>query len=294
MYGVKNTEYVDLQEFINEDMQDYFDEALRFSSSDDWKEQFFAIDTMRRLNKFSPEILEQRIMEAFKFITEWIHSPRTFLGRNTLVLIQEIYMKPRNEVMIEFTRSIIPIVWIKTAHESSFINNESRTALQFLAASAAFPECIEELCIQSESKSTKVKTYVWQALTISIQNFETDPSLKITSLSQPVSYFLKQPEKFEILFKTLFMGLTAAKSIEEKESKKILKWIGKDVVKQMCIHLFDEDNKHKTKRIMMVFDAKPKQNKAGSFKKFLLKKKKKISGSTWVEPEIKELAIIIN
>lgn len=294
MYGVKNTDYVDLQEFINEDMQEYFDEALRFSSSDDWKEQFFAIDTMRRLNKYSPEILEQRLMEAFKFITEWIHSPRTYLGRNTLIFIQELYMEPRGEVMIEFTRAIIPIIWIKTAHESTFIKEESRTALQFIAASAAYPECIEELCIQSESKSLKVKTYVWQALTICIQNLETVPSLKITSLSQPVSYFLKQPERFEFLFETLFTGLTAAKSIEEKESKKILKWIGKDVVKQMWIHLFDEDNNHKTKRIMMVFDAKPKQSKSGGFKKFLLKKKKETSGTTSVDPETKEFAIIIN
>mmetsp|Transcript_10260 Transcript_10260/g.11514 ORF Transcript_10260/g.11514 Transcript_10260/m.11514 type:complete len:88 (-) Transcript_10260:664-927(-) len=68
-YGVKSTEYVDLLPFEREGhFTEYFEEAMRFSSSDDWKENFFAIDTLRRLNKFSPETLEARIMEALPFI----------------------------------------------------------------------------------------------------------------------------------------------------------------------------------------------------------------------------------
>lgn len=68
-YGVKYTEYVDLLP-LQEDTSphDYFEEALRFSSSDDWKEQFFAIDTLRRLNKYATEVLEARAIEVFPFI----------------------------------------------------------------------------------------------------------------------------------------------------------------------------------------------------------------------------------
>lgn len=68
-YGVKFTEYVDLFPFENDDMyHEYFEEALRFSSSDDWKEQYFSIDTLRRINKFCPEVIERRAMEIFPFI----------------------------------------------------------------------------------------------------------------------------------------------------------------------------------------------------------------------------------
>jgi hypothetical protein len=296
MYGVSFTDYVDLLEFINNDMEDQFDEAMRFSSSDDWKEQFFAIDTMRRLNKYTPEILEQWIMKALQFLYEWIHSPRTYLAKNTLIFIQELYMDFRSEAMIEFTIRMIPIIWVKTGHEGTIVKTEARIALQFMAASMAYPECIEELCLHSDSKNIKVKKYVWQALTISIQNLETDPSPEQSSLSQPVSYYLKQPEKFEILFETLYMGLTASKSIEEKEGEKMLKWIGKDVVEEMWMHLFGGDNKHKTKRIMMVFKAKSlkKTSTSGGFKKFLLNKKKATSNNTFADSEVKDCSIVIN
>lgn len=130
-YGVRYTDFVDLLNFEGSMADERFEEALRFSSSDDWKEQFFAIDVLRRLNKYFPEVLENRIMESFQFIETCIHSPRTYLGKNTLIFIQEIYMQPRSESLIHFTREIVPILETKTAHESAFIRIESTTALQF-------------------------------------------------------------------------------------------------------------------------------------------------------------------
>ena len=84
-------------------------------------------------------------MEVFEFIETCIHSPRTYLGKNALIFIQEIYMQPREEGLINFTRQIVSLIQIKTRHESSFIRNESQIALQFLSASMAYPEVIESI-----------------------------------------------------------------------------------------------------------------------------------------------------
>ena len=62
------------------------------------------------------------------------------------------------------------------------------------------------------------------------------------------------------------------------------------------MHLFGGDNKHKTKRIMMVFKAKSvkKTSTSGGFKKFLLNKKKATSNNTFADSEVKDCSIIIN
>lgn len=67
-YGVIYTDYVDLLPFEDENTNDHFDQALIFSSSDDWKEQFISIELLRRINKYETDTIENRIMETFKFL----------------------------------------------------------------------------------------------------------------------------------------------------------------------------------------------------------------------------------
>lgn len=88
------------------------------------------------------------------------------MGKNSLIFIQELYMHPRSEVLLEFTCAILPTIELKVANETYFISYESQIALQFLAANMAFPQVIDIICLGCDSKSVKVKSHNWQALTI--------------------------------------------------------------------------------------------------------------------------------
>lgn len=266
-YGVQYTEYVDLTPFESEDLVlEYYEDAYRLSSSDDWKEHYFSIDKLRKLNKYAPEVLEEKLIEVFPFLDSWINSPRTYLGKNALMFIQEIYMQPRSAEMIEFTRQIVPTLEIKTAHESAFLRNESQIALQFWSANMAYPEVIEIIWEGCESKNTYVKNFSWKALLTSIQNWDKQ--------------YFQYPTKFTVLFETLSKGLIASKSVEEKDARKILKHIGKEQSLAICKEVFSEEEAHKAKRIHLAFQEKKKKAvTSGGFRKFM-KKMKQQSDST--------------
>mmetsp|Transcript_21985 Transcript_21985/g.24415 ORF Transcript_21985/g.24415 Transcript_21985/m.24415 type:complete len:85 (+) Transcript_21985:255-509(+) len=84
-------------------------------------------------------------MQIYPFLNNCIHSPRTSLGKNALVFCQELYMQPRDEVLIEFTVNITPSIVLKTGNESKYLRNEAKIALQFLAASMPFSEIVSLL-----------------------------------------------------------------------------------------------------------------------------------------------------
>ena len=242
----------------------YFEDVIRYSLSDDWKEQFFAIDLLRRLNKFAPDVLEEKATEVLPFIEEWIQSPRTFLGKNSLVFIQELYMHFRSLKLLEFTICILPTVITKTGHECSFISWESQIALQYIAASMPYPQIISIIWQGCDSKNLKVKSLSWQAVTIWIQNMDRS--------------FFDEANKFIDLYDTLNKGLITSKSFEEKESKKILKFIGKETATKMCQLIYGDESEVQTKRIFEVFKTKNTKTKAtsGGFRKFLKMQNNKI------------------
>jgi len=253
---INYNDYVDLLPFENLDIDEYFIETLLYSSSDDWKEQFYAIDLARRLNKFESEFLETRVMQIYPFLNNCIHSPRTSLGKNALVFCQELYMQPRDEVLIEFTVNITPSIVLKTGNESKYLRNEAKIALQFLAASMPFSEIVSLLWRETETKNKHVKGFVWQALTIAIQNLELEYSHNILYKEKDnFSY----PETLLNLFETLNKSLIVAKSVEGKEANKILKIVGKEQWKIICEFIFESDLKNKTERIMQVFEVKKKK-----------------------------------
>ena len=261
-YGVKSTDYVDLAPFENDNMEDvYFEDVIRYSLSDDWKEQFFAIDLLRRLNKFASEILEDKLTEVIQFIEHSIQSPRTFLGKNSLIFIQELYMHLRSKKLLEFTWCILPTIITKTGHESYFISWESQIALQFIAASMPYPQVISLIWEGWDSKNLKVKSYSWQAVTIWIQNM--DPS------------YFDDAIRFIALFDALNKGLITSKSAEEKESKKILKFIGKERTIKMWSLIYGDESEQQIKRILDVFKVQKNKTKAtsGGFRKFLKQQK---------------------
>ena len=257
-YGVIYTDYVDLLPFEDENTNDHFDQALIFSSSDDWKEQFISIELLRRINKYETDTIENRIMETFKFLKHWLNSPRTCLGKNTLVLCQEIYMQQRSELLIEFTWNIIPTIVKKTGHESNFLKTEAQIALQFLAANMPYPKWIDSLWLESDSKNVRVKEFVWKSMTIAIQNIDID-----------------YPESLMTLFETISKALTVSKSFEGRESVKILKVIGKEKCKDIWDMLIDQGNNNQAERIMKVFDDKKGRKKKGGMRTLLKKFKKK-------------------
>ncbi|CAI2373369.1 unnamed protein product [Moneuplotes crassus] len=243
-------DYVDLLPFEGQEREDLFCEAHRYSSSDDWKEQFFSTDLLRRINKYEPSLIEEHSMDIFPFVENCINSPRTSLGKNTLVLCQELYMSNRTERMIEFTCNLIPILVAKVGFESKFLSAESLIALQFCAASMAYPQCIDALLAHADYRNCLVKTQVWKAITICIQNLQ--PEMFNLEGDLPDSH------SFGLFLETICKALVVSKSTEAKESTKILKYIGKETVKSLCDRIFDEQNQHKTERIMNVFQPKKK------------------------------------
>lgn len=260
--GVTYTDYVDLLPFAEGSIEEHFEEALRYSSSDDWKEQFFSTDLYRRINKYDPTLFEQKAMEIFPFLDYWINSPRTCLGKNVLVLCQEVYMQTRPEKLIEFTWNVLPILVTKVGFESKFLSTESQFALQFWAASMAYPECINILWSLADYKNSFIKSQVWKALTISIQNL--DPKYFEIEIETP------GPHCLELLFDTIWTALLVPKSTEGRESIKILNFITKDTVRSIWEHIFSEENSHKTDRIMGVFTKKKKRTRLNKkmFKNF--------------------------
>ncbi|CAI2376251.1 unnamed protein product [Moneuplotes crassus] len=263
--GVTYTEYVDLLPFEERTKDDHYCEALRYSSSDDWKEQFFATDLLRRLNKYEPELIGEKSMEIFPFLDYCINSPRTCLGKNVLIFCQEIYMSDRPESLVEFTCSLLPFIITKIGFESTFLSTESQFALQFCAASMAYPQCIDVLCAHSDYKNNFIKNKVWEALTICIQNL--DPSYYTSEVNYPNLHCL------ETFLETICKALVVSKSAEAKESTKMLKFIGKETVQTLCDQIFDEDNKHKVERVMGIFAKKAKRSR------FLKNKFKNLGGN---------------
>ena len=133
-------------------------------------------------------------------------------------------MYPRSERLIKFTCEVIPTIQLKTAFENNFLSKEARFALEYCAASMAYPEVIAVLCDGCDSKNIVIKSYSWSAVTNSIMNL--DPS------------YYDQIGEFKKLFQTLSNGLIASKSFEERESIKILKTIGKEHCKLICANVF--------------------------------------------------------
>ena len=212
--GLKYTDYVDLLDFERENAyNDYFDEAIRFTSSDDWKEEFFSLETLRRINKFKPEVIEDRILEMFKFIHGCINSPRSALNKNALVLVQEIFMTPRSEKLTQFAVKIAPLLQVKTGYEYKMVRREAWFALQYISGSVPYPKVIDALCSGCESKNLKIKGCSWKSVADSVYNMSPDHYVT--------------PENFKHLFNTLEKGLITPKSLEEKHTKQILKFIGK-------------------------------------------------------------------
>ena len=254
--------YVDLDDFEREDWyNEYFDEAIQFTSSDDWKEHMFSLETLRRINKYEPSVIDQRIMEMHPFIDKWINSPRTTLNKHSLIFVQEIFMVPRSEDLIDFAMTITPLLQLKSGFEYSMVRGESKIAIQYISASAAYPKVIDALWIGCESPNFNTKGVSWQALTDAIFNMHIDHYIT--------------PENFTILFETLSKALITPKTIDGKTSKKILNHIGLNRVKNICDAIFQQEDSHKVKRIMSVFEIKSKKKAtSGGFRNFMKKMKK--------------------
>ena len=67
------------------------------------------------------------------------------MNKHSLIFVQEIFMVPRSEDLIDFAMAITPLLQLKSGFEYSMVRGESKIAIQYISASAAYPKVIDAL-----------------------------------------------------------------------------------------------------------------------------------------------------
>src|SRR5574343_551647 len=164
--------YEQVPEYIKferlEDTTDNFGAVIEQLHSDNWKINFEAINTLRKLNKFRKDELANSIHDCIEVAVSLVDSPRSSLAKQCLIFLTELFST--------FHSSFIPIVLklsalllVKSTNKKGFIRIEATKSIQKIGENFyGVPEIIEIFRSNCFHKSASLSQNSHSVLTIAL------------------------------------------------------------------------------------------------------------------------------
>lgn len=268
--GIEYTETQDLQE-ISSETDEFLAQIEIKLSSEYWKEQFYAIDDLRRLYKYKQDGFDLNLARFAHQIIQGVENLRSSICRNSLNLVVEVFSSHKKLDQIEangeatpylqFCKNLLPVVGIKVADDKVFLSSRAKTALELITKHWFNKDLTETLWDLSRSKSIIIAT-------------EASKALKENCNSCPAE-FLENEENVNRLLKTLSEDLVAKRQPFSKNAQLILKnfkeKIGEESLRNIAKEVLQEDEE--VQKLMQVFSVKKEKDESKGFREFLKKKK---------------------
>jgi len=156
--GVEYLEYQELQPTDEE-----LPAVLQALHSEDWKDNFLAIQQLRAFNKFRWEDLCLVWAQSAHKLLELIDSIRSSVSKHALMLLSEIFMAPRYG-MESFVELALPILLVKAINEKAFIRNEAKKTLEYISSNCPYESTAYILCSHCFHKSGTISDIAYTHL----------------------------------------------------------------------------------------------------------------------------------
>ena len=228
-------EGVEIEEFVQTTMQRL--------TSDDWKENFYGFDDLRRLYKFSD--FEMYLPKFAELIVKGVENLRSSICRNSLLLVKEVFSETKDlskadedgnvTPYAEFVEKLIPVVSLVIANDKVFLSSLATEWIELIAKNWYSKNVTEALCELSRSKSIIIASEASKALT---------ENCKITSTE-----FLESSDNVNVLLRTIWEDLTTKRQPFSKNAKLILKSfkdkMGDTKLKETAAEVLNDEDKVK-------------------------------------------------
>jgi hypothetical protein len=139
--GIDYTEEADLKEIDGSD--ESAASIMEKLSSENWKEQFYGIDSLRSFYKHHPKEFEIYLPKFKELIKEGCENLRSSICKNMLTLVIEVYstekdlsQKDENGAVTpyaDFSAELIPVVSKKLADDKVFLSSKAKAAFELIA-----------------------------------------------------------------------------------------------------------------------------------------------------------------
>ena len=171
---------------------------MYFENKSNWKSPFDALDNLRILNKYYPNELNNIVAMFWKYIVECIESPKTFIAKNALLFVTEVFMNSKNvRIHDDIIKGLVPHVLAKASSEKGFMKKEAQNALKELTVNCCYDITIMVLCTHTLDKNPAIGDIAILTLAQILNNIGAN----ISKLNQLTLYGLAR-----CLAKTLDMG----------------------------------------------------------------------------------------
>lgn len=267
--GIEYTNEADLADIEASD--DSVAAIIARLNSEDWKENFFGVDDLRRLYRHHPAEFGSYLPKFQSNIVEDVENLRSSIARNTLMLVNEIFSTDKNtnessdsgatSAYTTFAVAVLPIVCKRLADDKSFISSRAKTATELIAKHCINKLITEELCNLTRSKSLVIAS-------------EANHALRSSTVLMSADH-VKDKNNMDKLLKCISEDLVSKRQPFSKNSKLMLKEfkekVGDDGLKEVAMEVLG--NEDEVKKIMQAFLAKKGKDSSKGFREFLQKKK---------------------
>ena len=126
--------------------------ADKIRDPEQWFLQFEALDDLRRVNKFYPELLFRFMGQYEPFIKESVDNLRSGISKNSLMFVHEFFKGQHHasspehlSISVAFVKSALPNILHKTVYDKVFISNEANHAVLNCLKTCLYKETLQVL-----------------------------------------------------------------------------------------------------------------------------------------------------
>jgi hypothetical protein len=161
-------EYIEFERL--EDTTENFGAVVEQLHSDNWKINFEAINTLRKLNKFRKDELVNSIQECIEVVVVLVDSPRSSLAKQCLICLTELFSS-FHENLIPIVTKLSALLLVKSTNEKSFIRQEATKSIQKICENFHLvPEIIEIFRSNCFHKSPTLSQNSFTVLSLALAN----------------------------------------------------------------------------------------------------------------------------
>ncbi len=176
--------------------------------SDNWRDHFDAIESLRILNKYNSHETRLHLSFLVDFLQKSLESLRSHLSKNSIMLIKEVFQCYRdNKDSEKFLDQILPTILEKAVSEKGFLKSEARAALKALEKTGCNNNVINVLCRKSFDKNAIISELSFQSLAEIIQEAKENLTDKINH------------EHLRLLFSTIARSIDGKRAVNKRVAK---------------------------------------------------------------------------
>jgi len=153
--GIEYTAQEELKEIPAEDLEAFTIGITERLASEDWKEQFYSIDDLRRLFKHHPTEFKKNLPNYETHIGNGVDNLRSSICKNSLTLVAEVFSTEKDLTEVDesgeptpyakFTNEILLTVSKRVADDKAFLSSLAKVAVLSIAKNCNSRSIIETL-----------------------------------------------------------------------------------------------------------------------------------------------------